>query len=73
MKKLFTDHPESINETYVEHLQFAGMFGFRMILAGLASLVHAVFPFLFEKTASQMISKMYQRMNNRVCDDHGTS
>jgi len=58
----FTAHPQSVGETYVEHAAMASGFGIKLLLAGMACLVHAVFPFLFVKTGSGMIADLYQRM-----------
>ena len=41
LKSLFTDHPASVDETYGEHLVMASSFGSRLLLAGLACMVHA--------------------------------
>lgn len=53
MLKLFTKHPNSVNETYWSHLLFALSFGFSMVKGGVACLIHAIFPFLFQTTGSQ--------------------
>ncbi|MDP2322666.1 MAG: DUF6356 family protein, partial [Gammaproteobacteria bacterium] len=37
---LFTEHPASVGESYIEHLISATGFSLRMIGAGLACLVH---------------------------------
>ena len=63
--RLFLDHPRSVDESYFEHLLFAGGFALRLVGAGLAALVHALVPCLFEKTASNMIAKMYAKTSNR--------
>ena len=55
---LFTDHPKSIGQSYGGHARGAGRIGATMVLAGLACLVHAVFPFLFEKTAGKAIDDL---------------
>ena len=60
--RLFSDHPQSVGESYSEHLVTASGFGIRMVLAGLACLVHALLPFLFVKTGSQQISSLYGTM-----------
>ncbi len=65
MKSLFLTHPRSVDESYVEHLAIAGRFSAKLLLAAGAALVHAFLPFLFEKTASRMIARMYQRTRNR--------
>ena len=62
LRRLFTEHPASVDETYLEHMGAATSFGTHMILAGLACLVHAVLPFLFIKTGSQAISTLHERM-----------
>lgn len=58
----FTRHPRSIGETYAEHAAIASGFGVRLLLAGLACLVHAVFPFLFVKTGSSAVGELHERM-----------
>ena len=62
IKRLFTEHPASVDETYVEHLFAASSFSIRMFVASLACLVHAVLPFLFVKTGSVAIEELYERM-----------
>jgi hypothetical protein len=32
--RLFTDHPQSVDETYFEHLKFAGKFSAKLFAAG---------------------------------------
>lgn len=61
MLRYFTDHPASVNESYLVHLWFAGKAGARMAFAGLCCMVHAVFPFLFANVASDLIKEYYQR------------
>jgi hypothetical protein len=58
----FTEHPAAVGETYVEHLGVAGGFGVRMILGGLACLVHGLLPFLFTTTGSRTIAALHERM-----------
>lgn len=62
MKHLFTEHPESVGETYVEHLGEAWSFSGAMLLGGLLCFVHGLFPFLFKKTGSQIITRLHDRM-----------
>jgi hypothetical protein len=62
MTRIFTEHPASVDETYLEHLATALSFGVRMLLAGLACLVHAVLPFTFTKTGSIAITHLYDSM-----------
>lgn len=65
--KIFTRHPNEVGESYVEHFKTASSFGVPMILGGLACLLHGVFPFLFEKSGSKLVTKLYgQMVANRV-------
>ncbi|MEO0496203.1 MAG: DUF6356 family protein [Pseudomonadota bacterium] len=59
---LFTHHPTSVDETYLEHMRFAGGAGLRMVAAGCAALVHAVLPFMFEHTASRLMAPIAQKL-----------
>lgn len=60
--RLLFRHPRSVDETYGEHLMVAGSFGVSMIGAGLACVVHAIVPCLFERTGSQTIEYLHDRM-----------
>lgn len=62
LQHLFNDHPATVGETYTEHLAAASGFGLRMILAGLACLVHGLLPFLFTRTGSDAIRELHTRM-----------
>ena len=65
IQRLFLEHPASVDESYGEHMLFAGRFAGWLFLAACAAAVHAVLPFLFEKTASQIIRRLYARIENR--------
>lgn len=66
VKSAFLDHPRSVDESYIQHMVFAIRFASRLLLAALAAFVHAVFPFLFQKTASRMIGEMYVQTRKRT-------
>ena len=36
-----------------------------LLIAAICALIHAILPFLLEKTASQIISKLYSKMTER--------
>jgi hypothetical protein len=65
ISKLFLKHPRSVDETYFEHMRFAGWFAARLFTAAGAAAVHAVLPFCFEKTASQIVGALYENTHNR--------
>ena len=62
LSRAFIEHPASVGETWREHAATAFGFSWRLQLAALAALVHAVFPFMFVKTASMLITALYERM-----------
>ena len=64
-KKLFTEHPASVGESYVEHMGVALSFASPLLVAGLAGLIHAVLPFLCVTTASGTVKRLHARMMNR--------
>ncbi len=61
MIQLFTKHPQSVGETYFEHLVMASGFAGTLVIAAMICAIHAVLPFMFEKTGSRMIAELYQR------------
>ena len=60
--KMFKDHPSSVGENYAQHLVHASSFGLRMVLGGLACIVHGLLPFLFVKTGSKQITTLHGQM-----------
>lgn len=67
MLRHFTEHPSSVDETYLEHMACAGYFGRRMIVAGLACLLHGVFPFLFTRSGRTTIEELHSAMVENRC------
>ena len=65
-QRIFVEHPQSVDETYFQHMRFAAWFAARLLMAGGAALIHAVVPCLFEKTAGRMIEEMHARLAVRV-------
>lgn len=65
MTPQFGKHLQDVGESYDEHFVHAGRYGVVLIGAGLACLVHAVFPFVFEKTGRRCVSQLYAHMAGR--------
>lgn len=63
--ELFTHHPTSVNETYSEHLYFASISGIKLTCAGVACIIHSIFPFLFANTASKTMQNILQDISLR--------
>ena len=56
--RLFTEHPSSLNETYLQHMLAALKIARMMLLAGSACLIHSVFPFLFTNFANDTVRRL---------------
>jgi Family of unknown function (DUF6356) len=68
LPQLLTAHPASVGETYFQHLIQAARFGARLVLAGLACLIHSLLPFLFVHTARDMVKDLHEQIVlNRAC------
>lgn len=65
LDRWFLAHPASVDETYIQHMRFAFGFAFWLITAGLAAIVHAVFPALCETTASRILGRLNARIQAR--------
>ena len=63
-KRLFVDHPRTVDETYREHFLFAGSFGLKMVWGGLGAIVHALIPGLCINAGSDMI----RTLNKAIVD-----
>ena len=74
LRSLFTEHPASVGETYFQHLGSAAGFAGTMFLGGMACLLHAIFPFAFQRTGSTFITQLHERMvTNRARNAARTS
>jgi Family of unknown function (DUF6356) len=62
IQRLFTEHPESVGESYGEHLVRATVFGGRMVVAGIACMLHALLPFVFVRTGSVAIEELHTQI-----------
>ena len=63
--ELFTDHPDTVGETYLGHMVFAAKFSGLLALASGAALVHAIFPFLCQTTASRIVKRLANLTTHR--------
>jgi Family of unknown function (DUF6356) len=64
-RRLFLDHPATVDESYFEHLAFAVRFSGRLFRIGLAALVHGAIPSAFETTASTEVLKLGEEIRRR--------
>jgi len=62
MHRLLTQHPETVGETYFQHMYSASYFGLKMLGGAFCCFVHAILPFMFEKKGSRIITDLHDRM-----------
>ncbi|MEM1048972.1 MAG: DUF6356 family protein [Pseudomonadota bacterium] len=72
LKKLMTDHPNSVGETYFSHMAFALVMAGRMALAAGALLVHAFLPFLFVTAGIRLLARMNHAIQHRGASNEET-
>jgi hypothetical protein len=58
----FNEHPATVGETYGQHFLMAMGVSLAMLRAAFCCALHAVFPFLCEKSGSRCIEGLYERM-----------
>jgi hypothetical protein len=59
--KIFNEHPKSLNETYGEHLLGALVFSVTFFACSIIVTIHAVFPFIFKTTATDLLIRVIKR------------
>lgn len=69
IRRLFTDHPASVGESYAHHLHVAGGFGLAMLAGAAACFVHALVPALFTRTGSGTIKRLHGRLHGHPARD----
>lgn len=62
LKRAFTEHPASVGENYLQHMGMAFGFGSKMVVAGMACLLHGLLPFLFVTTGRRCIEDLHDCM-----------
>lgn len=55
-------HLDDVKMTYWQHFRGACWYIFWLSIAVAVLLVHAIMPFVFERTASSIIEKIYRKM-----------
>ena len=62
LDRYFLAHPRTVDEDYFVHMRHSLFFARHLLTAGLAALVHALVPALFERTGSTRVAMLYDRM-----------
>jgi hypothetical protein len=58
---MFKDHLTKSKVTYFQHFKWAFLAGFRLIYAGIASIIHGVAPSLFDGVPAKTVIDIYHR------------
>jgi hypothetical protein len=64
-RRLFLSHPQQAGESYFQHQRAALSFALPLLAAGLAAMVHAIVPGIFERTAGTIIRQLHGRLEGR--------
>lgn len=62
LKRLFIEHPKSVNETYMQHFFTSMSFSMKLFKAAIACFIHALVPGLCIKTGSKAITELHVKM-----------
>ena len=65
MKNIFKQHPNSVGETYFQHFLKSCSFGVKLLMIAVRAFIHAIFPWCFEHSASDRISKLHDILQSR--------
>ena len=71
MIKVFKEHLDLTNETYIQHFKFATCVGITMIYGGVQALIHAIHHGILTKAASTKIKKLYSLVSVKSNNDEG--
>ena len=69
MKKfflLFTKHPSSVNESYLEHFLQTIRISCKLAKSSIIVLTHGLFPFLFTSKTTKDIESLYKTTKRRA-------
>ena len=66
MKNIFTKHPSSIGETYLQHLVKGLGFSLKLLSISFKVFIHAIFPFLFEHSARDKVAELNDILQKRI-------
>jgi hypothetical protein len=69
VKNIFTEHPKSVGESYLMHMFNAARFALTFLLLFFIAFIHAILPFLFKRTASDIVREMNEDMRGRNTDE----
>ena len=63
---LFNKHPNSVGETYSQHLLFTIKKSILLIVLSIVLLIHGIFPFIFKTYVGDRLKKLNENMVKRI-------
>jgi len=60
IKQKFTEHPASVDETYLEHMAVSAGISRQLFRAALCAAIHSLFPWKHCTTASTKIKELHE-------------
>lgn len=63
--KSISNHLKESDMTMSYHCRHGLVNGFRLIIAGIASIIHAVLPFWFKSYSPKVVIRLYYEIKNR--------
>ena len=64
-KKLFTEHLEDVNESYLTHMSNSLYISIKLAIASSFALIHAFIPGFFTKSASNICREIVKLVDQR--------
>ena len=65
MKNLFSEHPNSVGQSYSEHFLFALTIAGTCLVITIVATIHSVLPFIFKNTGSTLLQQLNRKIEAR--------
>ena len=65
IKKPFIEHPNSVGESYIEHMLESMRISAMCAYISVVFIVHSIFPFLFKRTGCIVVGKINNACNRK--------
>lgn len=62
--KLFNTHPNKSDMSYFRHMLLSLKFSIMLFIASIKAFLHALFPFMFETSTSDVVAKINKKLNS---------
>jgi len=61
---LFNNHPNKSGMSYFRHMLLSLKFSIMLFIASIKAFLHALFPFMFETSTSDVVAKINKKLNS---------